>query len=150
MEVTFFGTGAHLDPRIGISKAISELNQIMIRANISSDIDLKSIPEIERDLVQWLIKEKIDNHPYLIPEKSVSPSFIYEASDDFLTDINTFLEIFNYSKLDVLIYNLSNPDINFHTVRVIIPGLRHFWCRLGAGRLYDVPAKLAVDPKSFN
>jgi ribosomal protein S12 methylthiotransferase accessory factor len=27
-------------------------------------------------------------------------------------------------------------------VKVIVPGLRHFWSRFGAGRLYDVPVKL--------
>jgi ribosomal protein S12 methylthiotransferase accessory factor len=26
--------------------------------------------------------------------------------------------------------------------RVVVPGLRHFWRRLGPGRLYDVPVRL--------
>jgi ribosomal protein S12 methylthiotransferase accessory factor len=27
-------------------------------------------------------------------------------------------------------------------VKVIVPGLRHFWMRFAPGRLYDVPVKL--------
>jgi ribosomal protein S12 methylthiotransferase accessory factor len=27
-------------------------------------------------------------------------------------------------------------------VKVIVPGLRHFWPRFGPGRLYEVPARL--------
>jgi hypothetical protein len=27
-------------------------------------------------------------------------------------------------------------------VKVLVPGLRHFWTRFGAGRLYDVPVQL--------
>jgi ribosomal protein S12 methylthiotransferase accessory factor len=27
-------------------------------------------------------------------------------------------------------------------VKVVVPGLRHFWARFGAGRLYDVPVQL--------
>ena len=30
-------------------------------------------------------------------------------------------------------------------VRVIAPGLRHFWRRLGPGRLYDVPVELNLE-----
>jgi hypothetical protein len=26
-------------------------------------------------------------------------------------------------------------------VRVVAPGLRHFWARFGPGRLYDVPVR---------
>jgi ribosomal protein S12 methylthiotransferase accessory factor len=29
--------------------------------------------------------------------------------------------------------------MNLSAVKVIVPGLRHFWPRLGHGRLYDVP-----------
>jgi ribosomal protein S12 methylthiotransferase accessory factor len=29
-------------------------------------------------------------------------------------------------------------------VRVIVPGLRHFYRRFGPGRLYDVPVKMGL------
>ncbi len=43
---------------------------------------------------------------------------------------------------DVLVLDQSRPAIELSVVRVIAPGLRHFWRRLGPGRLYDVPVKL--------
>jgi ribosomal protein S12 methylthiotransferase accessory factor len=43
---------------------------------------------------------------------------------------------------DVLAYDLTRPDVGFPVVKVIVPGLRHFWRRLGPGRLYDVPVQL--------
>jgi hypothetical protein len=27
-------------------------------------------------------------------------------------------------------------------VKVVVPGMRHFWVRLAPGRLYDVPVRL--------
>jgi ribosomal protein S12 methylthiotransferase accessory factor len=36
----------------------------------------------------------------------------------------------------------TRPDIEVPVVRVIVPGLRHFYRRFGPGRLYDVPVKL--------
>ena len=38
--------------------------------------------------------------------------------------------------------SVRSIDIKFFTARVIIPGIRHFWRRLGKGRLYDVPVKM--------
>jgi ribosomal protein S12 methylthiotransferase accessory factor len=31
-------------------------------------------------------------------------------------------------------------------VKVVVPGLRHFWPRFGPGRLYDVPVRLGLLP----
>ena len=36
----------------------------------------------------------------------------------------------------------TRPEVAFNVVKVIVPGLRHFWKRLGPGRLYEVPAKM--------
>lgn len=138
----FFGTSSHLEPRIGVVRAISELNQIMIRANTPKNVDLKSIAPVERDLVKWSISEIIDNHPYLVPEGICNPKKLHTQSDDFLTDINLCIQIFKNLDLEVLFFDLTNPNIRFHTARVVIPGLRHFWSRLGSGRLYDVPVYL--------
>jgi ribosomal protein S12 methylthiotransferase accessory factor len=36
----------------------------------------------------------------------------------------------------------TQPDLDLSVVKVIVPGLRHFWRRLGPGRLYTVPVRL--------
>jgi ribosomal protein S12 methylthiotransferase accessory factor len=43
---------------------------------------------------------------------------------------------------DILVLNQSRPDIELSVARVVVPGLRHFWRRLGPGRLYSVPVQL--------
>ena len=44
--------------------------------------------------------------------------------------------------LDFLVLDQTRPDIEVPVVRVVVPGLRHFYRRFGPGRLYDVPVKL--------
>jgi ribosomal protein S12 methylthiotransferase accessory factor YcaO len=44
--------------------------------------------------------------------------------------------------MEMLVLDQTRPDIGLPVVKVIVPGLRHFWRRLGPGRLYDVPVKL--------
>jgi ribosomal protein S12 methylthiotransferase accessory factor len=46
--------------------------------------------------------------------------------------------------LDFLVLNQTRPDIDVPVVRVVVPGLRHFYRRFAAGRLYDVPVKLGL------
>ncbi len=42
---------------------------------------------------------------------------------------------------DVLVLDQTRPDIGVPVVRVIAPGLRHFYRRFAPGRLYDVPVR---------
>jgi hypothetical protein len=44
--------------------------------------------------------------------------------------------------LEILVLDQTRPDIGMNVVKVIVPGLRHFWAQLAPGRLYDVPVKL--------
>ena len=41
--------------------------------------------------------------------------------------------------MEFLVLDQTRPDIGMPVVRVIVPGLRHFWARFAPGRLYDVP-----------
>jgi ribosomal protein S12 methylthiotransferase accessory factor len=138
----FFGSGSHLQPRVGIARAISELNQIMIRENTPKNVDLSSVAPVERDLVKWCISEVINDHPYLVPNGVCHPKILYPKTDDFLKDINLLVQNFKKLNFEVFLFDLTNPNIRLHTARVVIPGLRHFWSRLGTGRLYDTPVQL--------
>ena len=44
--------------------------------------------------------------------------------------------------MEFLVLDQTRPDIGMPVVRVIVPGLRHFWERLAPGRLYDVPVSM--------
>ena len=46
--------------------------------------------------------------------------------------------------LETIVLDYTRPDIGLPTVKVVVPGLRHFWRRLGPGRLYTVPLKMKL------
>ncbi len=52
------------------------------------------------------------------------------------------MEIAAQQGMETLVLDQTRPDIGMNVVKVIVPGLRHFWPQLGAGRLYDVPVKM--------
>jgi len=41
----------------------------------------------------------------------------------------------------MVVIDLTRPDIGLCVVRVIVPGLAHFWPRFGIARLFQVPVK---------
>ena len=42
----------------------------------------------------------------------------------------------------MLVLDQTRADVGLPVVKVIVPGLRHFWARYAPGRLYDVPVQL--------
>ncbi len=42
----------------------------------------------------------------------------------------------------MLVLDQTRPGIGLPVIKVIVPGLRHFWTRFAPGRLYDVPVKM--------
>jgi ribosomal protein S12 methylthiotransferase accessory factor len=69
-----------------------------------------------------------------------------------LTEMNQFLPAVIHSErgLEMLVLDQTRPDIGLPVVKVIVPGMRHFWARLAPGRLYDVPVALGWLPEPTN
>lgn len=53
-----------------------------------------------------------------------------------------FLELVERLGLEMLVLDQTRPEIGLPVVKVIVPGLRHFWARFAPGRLYDSPVRL--------
>jgi ribosomal protein S12 methylthiotransferase accessory factor len=44
--------------------------------------------------------------------------------------------------MDFIVLDQTRPDIGLSVVKVLVPGMRHFWPRFAPGRLYNVPVEL--------
>lgn len=134
------GFGAHLDPMIAILRALTEVNQI--------GLELDKIPadQLEGDSKDWMLTVTIENQPYLAPDSSqplkTASDYPQRWSNDIYTDVITCESITREAGLETLVLDQTRPDIGLNVVKVIVPGMRHFWSRFGPGRLYDIPVKL--------
>lgn len=146
-EDIIFDFGAHFDPKTAIYKALNGLNKTLhavLAAN--PDGSTRYTPSISQIAINWWKTATIENQPYLIPNESV-PSKAHSDypqlwSDDLLEDVMTCQQIVEKHGMELLALDQTRPDIGLKVVKVIVPGLRHFWKRLGAGRLYEVPVQL--------
>lgn len=65
-----------------------------------------------------------------------------QHAGDFLEDISCCQRILLDLGLELLILDQTRLDVGMLVVKVIVPGLRHFWDRFAPGRLYQVPMKM--------
>ena len=145
------GLGAHLNVRVAASRAVAELNQ-MLAVEVTERPETPGTDD-EQALARWLREATIANQPYVVPaaRPGLTPGD-YPAleTDDLLGDIEQCVAAVQRCGLEMLVLDTTRDEVGFPTVRVTVPGLRHFWARFGPGRLYDVPVALGWLPRPLD
>ena len=118
-----------------------------------------------KDLTNWTFSEKsLASDRFVLPPNAVKwrvedGAITFTGKDtSYLTAAGGALENFHLrmelrtspgarvrlGPIDTTHISIDNtrPDIGFPVMRVVVPGLRHFWARFAPGRLYDVPVAL--------
>ena len=146
-EDIVLGYGAHFDAKIALSRALTEVNQILPNV-LSYDDDGKTVypPSADTLALQWWQEATLANQPYLVPDSNLPKKTIGDyapvANDDLYDDVKLCQKIVEDQGMELLVLDQTRPDIGLRVAKVIVPGLRHMWKRLGDGRLYDVPVKM--------
>jgi oxazoline/thiazoline synthase len=140
-----FCSGAHFDARIAMLRAVTELNQFL-------SIGLMGGGTGERSSLDGSTPFRLQDHPFLTP--SDSPPIRLSSDSKFgrldaREQVSACVRAAKQAGLDFLVLNQTRPDIDVPVVRVIVPGLRHFYRRFAPGRLYDVPIKLGLRARSL-
>jgi ribosomal protein S12 methylthiotransferase accessory factor len=144
-----FGYGAHLDPAIGVLRAVTEMNQMFSHVLVPHSDNGDRGP-LDRDLRRWFQTATLENQPYLAPQEGVAPrgrtDYDRLWTDDLREDVLVCVDVVRRHGLEVLVVDQTQPDIELSVVKVVVPGLRHFWPRFAPGRLYDVPVRMGWLP----
>jgi ribosomal protein S12 methylthiotransferase accessory factor len=94
----------------------------------------------------WLDTATLANQPHLgfDPQAPVLTAADYPSiqTNDLAEDVRRCVAVAERHGLETLVLDQTRPDIGLPVVKVIMPGMRHFWRRLAPGRLYDVPVAL--------
>jgi oxazoline/thiazoline synthase len=141
-----FGSGAHFDTRIALLRALTELNQFL-------SIGLMGGGTGEKSSLDGSTPLRLQDHPYLTPSDNpmVQPSFDSKFGRlDSHEQVTACVRLAKREGLDFLVLNQTRPDIDVPVVRVIVPGMRHFYRRFAPGRLYDVPVKLGLRDRQLS
>ncbi|RQQ09481.1 TOMM precursor leader peptide-binding protein [Burkholderia stagnalis] len=125
------GFGCHLDARIAVQRALTEVNQLL---------------DIAADAPHPWDREKLSETGFLYPANDVrrttGSTWPPIDADTLPAAIAHCVGKIASAGMDVLVVDKTRPDIGLSVAQVIAPGLCHFWPRLGARRLYSVPVAL--------
>jgi bacteriocin biosynthesis cyclodehydratase domain-containing protein len=140
-----FGSGSHFDTRIALLRALTELNQFLSMGLMAGGTGEKSSLDGTTPL-------RLSDHPYLTP--SDAPLLQPDSGSKFgrldaREQVMACMRLAKQTDLDFLVLNQTRPDIEVPVVRVIVPGMRHFYRRFAPGRLYDVPVKLGLRDRAL-
>lgn len=136
-----FGLGAHLDVGIAIGRALAELNQMAVLE--SGVADLAGKPGADDEMLGWLRNHTVQTEPYVVPDGRVDAArYPVPRIADLGQAVEHCVRTVADRGFDMIVRDCSRPEIDFATVRVVVPGLRHFWARFGPGRLYTAPVEL--------
>ncbi|MEV6839237.1 TOMM precursor leader peptide-binding protein [Streptomyces sp. NPDC051133] len=139
-EDIMLGFGAHLDPAVALSRAVTELGQLL------PAVTGGYAPGLPGHLLDWWRKETVASQPYLLPDPGLparTPAdYGHVPRADLRDDLDHLCALARGHGLEVLVLDQTRPDIGLPVVKVVVPGLRHFWARYAPGRLFDVPVRL--------
>ena len=97
-------------------------------------------------LLWWWKNARLADYPWLAPAPGAAPrgAADYPVPDtaDLEEDVERCRALVEARGMELLVLDQTRPDIGLPVVRVIVPGLRHFWERLAPGRLFDVPVEM--------
>ncbi len=133
-----FGSGSHFDARIALLRALTELNQFL-------SIGLMGGGKGDKSSLDGTTPLRLQDHPFLIPNNTIADHAGPGGKFGYLDageQVNACVRIAEQAGHDFLVLDQTRPDIEVPVVRVIVPGLRHFYRRFAPGRLYDIPVKL--------
>ena len=143
-EHILFGFGCHLDAKIALTRAVTEMNQMLSMDRYINENGETQIEDSET--LHWFKNATVENQPYTVPDTNLKPvcfrDFQRKHSGDIRKDIIYCKELVEELGMEMLVLDQTRSDIGISVAKVIVPGLRHFWARYGPGRLYDVPAKM--------
>jgi oxazoline/thiazoline synthase len=142
-EDILLGFGAHFDPRVAARRAVGELSQ-MLSDVIGARADGSGYADADPHVHRWWTYATVRNQSYLRPDprQPVRTAADYRYQSSRTLNLEFIYRAASQAGLDVLVLDQTRPDINLPVVKVIVPGLRHFWPRLAPGRLFDVPVAL--------
>ena len=148
-EAIIFAPAAHLDPEVALLRALAELNQML--PGIEPVVGDHGATWDDPAAHSWWANTTVANQPYLLPDEATPPttldSWSSVESGDLRAAVEYLQKLVEGQGLEVLVLDQTRPDIGVPVVKVIVPGLRHFWARFAPGRLFDVPVSLGWQPQ---
>jgi ribosomal protein S12 methylthiotransferase accessory factor len=151
-EQILLGFGAHLEARVALLRAVTEMNQMLFSSLVEPKGKHGGDQAADPQTVFWLQTATVANQPYLLPADGpprIAASYPQAWAEDVAEDVRACQARVERLGMEMLVLDQTRPEVGLPVAKVIVPGLRHFWNRFAPGRLYDVPVRLGWLPRAL-
>ncbi|MGO9516973.1 MAG: YcaO-like family protein [Candidatus Korobacteraceae bacterium] len=129
------GFGAHFDAQIALARALKEITQFL------------PVVMAGRDPSCFLRAEDVPmDMAYLVADQQMAPTLYSDFSPltarEERQDVLACVGLTETWGLEMLVLDQSREDVGMPVVKVVVPGMRNWWARFAAGRLYTLPVQL--------
>ncbi len=121
------GFGAAEDFTVASCRAVTELAQLLP----ATDDPNRPNP------APWTDSDCAEDTFHLVPDGLVVP-----PPGTLARGLDPLIDALHGADLRAYVVDQTHPLVGVPVVRVLVPGLVHFWRRLGAPRLYEVPVRM--------
>jgi bacteriocin biosynthesis cyclodehydratase domain-containing protein len=146
VEDIMIGFGAHPSARIAALRALTEVNQLLPAVERRDQAGNTLYLDDDPAFMAWFKGVKLADEPWLRPDDGQPVLTLSDYGAPDLSDlggcIEGCVEAARACGLELIVVDQSRPDLDLRVVKVVAPGMRHFWKRTGPGRLYDVPVRM--------
>jgi ribosomal protein S12 methylthiotransferase accessory factor len=126
-EPPILGFGAHFNARRALKCALTELGQALCFIGEENE---------KWGSFAW------SGQPHLTRKDAGVRGAADYTDHSVNPTVRNCMDVAAAAGLEIFVLDCTRADIGLPAVRIIVPGLRHFWPRFGTGRLWDVPVKL--------
>jgi ribosomal protein S12 methylthiotransferase accessory factor len=129
------GFGAHFDASVALTRALSELTQLL--PAVLSDHQPRCFLSAE---------DAQNDMSFLTPDDqlpaTVCSDFSPPVARDSKQQVLSCVELAESWELEILILEQTRENMGMPVVKVLVPGMRTWWARFAPGRLYTLPVQL--------
>ena len=165
LPILQLGCSSSLDPEKALLSSITELFQWRSGAKLQMKYypgythkgdDFRDIDTMIKHGLLYGLTDMRDTFSFLVKAPFIKINDIPDKSSaDVLEEINTCMKMFNREGMNVVVVDITTPDISevgFFVVKVVISHMQpitgdYNYRRLGGRRLYEMPQKLAFSDK---
>ncbi len=140
-----FGSGSHFDRRIALLRSLTELSQFLTIGTMGG-----GGARGDQSTLDGVTPLRVEAYPFLLPANNPMPPpplGLDVPLDSVREQVEACVEVASRAGHDFLVLDQTRPDVGVPVVRVLAPGLRHFYKRFAPGRLYDVPVRMGLRDK---
>src|SRR5262249_4098935 len=137
-----FGSGSHFDRRIALLRSLTELSQFLTIGTMGG-----GGARGDQSTLDGVTPLRVEAYPFLLPAKNPvlpPPLGLNVPLDSVRGQVAPCARVAARAGFDFLVLAQTRPDVGVSVVRVLAPGMRHFYKRFAPGRLYDVPVKMGL------